>query len=850
MTAVFLTVEGGPALEVRRLTGRERLGECSVFELEVAAAPTSAVLPAALLGKGATLKLGGTSEARLCAGVIAKSAVVMSDHEGPVVYRLRLSSRLALSGLRRLSRTFSYESVVSIIEKVVTKVGYTFATDLEGDYPDLPLVVQYQETDAVLVRRLCEEHGLFFQLTATESGEETFLLSDRSTGRDPGPTPALSLSSRQARAADAAIALAPRLSRRRAPGKVTRRDYDVEHPDVPLEGTKEDGAPEEKKLDVYQAPGGFTDAGQGTARAQLLLEALRAEATVLTFETPCFTLGVGEVFAIEESERYVGLTRPAGDYFAVALETHWSADSAERGEDDRVLVTCIPKAVPFRLEPVTPPPHVAGVQTAFVAGAEGEEIDPDELGRVYLRFHWDVHGEENPRDNPPFRVLQPQAPGGLVVPRVGWEVFASFEDGDPRRPVVLGRSYNKKQPPPVALPANKTVSSIATDSSPGAGARTVIQFDDAAGREHLLWNAPFDMTSTIANNRTTDTVGHLNEDVGTDLTETVGSMDLASIHLSWQAGYGTRGLNVGALQSINVGGNFITNVGPERVFVAGLVGEQVGNPVKGAANLAWGAAMAGVGMLGTAGAVAAGVAGLGRGMYEGYQKGGWEGAKRSAMMGAAGFGLSFIPGGDAFTAGVLGSGWANPWDHGRPAPGPAIGGGGGMSASGGDGGPVGPGPGYRNMNTDSLYVELVGARYGIATPGAVSWCTLGPSTTLVGGSATTSARSAGMMVAGGMVESLGSLNIDSKGVVSRKITGPLRSNIPGPLTINAGGEYKLNAKATLTLKVNGTLQCNGATVTFKVGGSEISASSGGVKIKAGNIKVKGASEQSGSLTHK
>ena len=37
-----------------------------------------------------------------------------------------------------------------------------------------------------------------------------------------------------------------------------------------------------------------------------------------------------------------------------------------------------------------------------------------------------------------------------------------FEDGDPDRPLVLGRSYNGKQLPPLALPASKTVTSIAT----------------------------------------------------------------------------------------------------------------------------------------------------------------------------------------------------------------------------------------------------------------------------------------------------------------------------------------------------------------------------------------------------
>ena len=39
-------------------------------------------------------------------------------------------------------------------------------------------------------------------------------------------------------------------------------------------------------------------------------------------------------------------------------------------------------------------------------------------------------------------------PGSMLLPRVGWEVLVAFEDGDPDRPFILGRTYNAKQPPP------------------------------------------------------------------------------------------------------------------------------------------------------------------------------------------------------------------------------------------------------------------------------------------------------------------------------------------------------------------------------------------------------------------
>lgn len=56
-----------------------------------------------------------------------------------------------------------------------------------------------------------------------------------------------------------------------------------------------------------------------------------------------------------------------------------------------------------------------------------------------------------------------------IIPRVGWEVDVGFVNGDPDRPLVLQKMYNKETLPPYALPANKTQSALQSSTSPGGG---------------------------------------------------------------------------------------------------------------------------------------------------------------------------------------------------------------------------------------------------------------------------------------------------------------------------------------------------------------------------------------------
>src|SRR4029077_5627398 len=102
----------------------------------------------------------------------------------------------------------------------------------------------------------------------------------------------------------------------------------------------------------------------------------------------------------------------------------------------------IPSSVPFRAAPRARKPSVEGPQTAIVVGPSGEEIWTDKYGRVKVQFPWDRAGKADENSSCWVRVSQVWAGGSwgaLHIPRIGQEVVVDFLEGDPDRPIVIGR---------------------------------------------------------------------------------------------------------------------------------------------------------------------------------------------------------------------------------------------------------------------------------------------------------------------------------------------------------------------------------------------------------------------------
>ncbi|MBW2661806.1 MAG: type VI secretion system tip protein VgrG, partial [Deltaproteobacteria bacterium] len=182
----------------------------------------------------------------------------------------------------------------------------------------------------------------------------------------------------------------------------------------------------------------------------------------------------------------------------------------ESGQSYANSFTCIPFDVPYRPPRLTPKPVVEGAQTAIVVGPAGEEIYPDEHGRVKVQFHWDREGTNDENSSCWIRVSQVWAGAGwgaMHIPRIGQEVIVDFLEGDPDRPIITGRVYHGTNTPPYSLPDEKTKSTIKSDSSLGGGGSNEIRFEDKKGEEEIYLHGQKDWTIAIENDKN-QTVGH------------------------------------------------------------------------------------------------------------------------------------------------------------------------------------------------------------------------------------------------------------------------------------------------------------------------------------------------------
>jgi type VI secretion system secreted protein VgrG len=495
------------------------------------------------------------------------------------------------------------------VGKVLKDAGisdYQFHT--YGTYPVRDYCVQYRESSLNFISRLLEEEGLFYFFSHTDT-KHTIIFADKNTvgGACPGQETAEYSFDQEGWVGEGeeGVATLERIETAFT-GKAALTDYNFENPSLNL--LENLGSVNEEAFDY---PGEYTAKEDGSRYTRIRLEEREALQFVVNGSSRCRAFRPGYTFKLKGHYR----SDTNIEYFLTVV-THEALDSTYRQDKDKShrynnTFKAIPKSVPYRPPRDTMRPTVHGLQPALVVGKAGEEIWVDKYGRVKVQFYWDRLGKKNENSSCWLRVSQIWAGknwGWMTIPRIGQEVLVDFLEGDPDRPIIVGRVYNADQMPPYTLPDNQTQSGIKTRSSKGGTGDNCneIRFEDLKGSEMLTVHAEKDMdtsvenndTQLVQNNRTINVNGTHTETIvkDTGITVTQGNhsltlnqgnqstdLDMGNQSTSIKVGNQTTTLDLGkvattAAQSITltVGGSSIT-INQMGVTIQGMMIKITGN---------------------------------------------------------------------------------------------------------------------------------------------------------------------------------------------------------------------------------------------------------------------------------
>jgi len=112
-------------------------------------------------------------------------------------------------------------------------------------------------------------------------------------------------------------------------------------------------------------------------------------------------------------------------------------------------------------------------KTDFGTAMKSGEIYTDEYGRIKVQFPFDkANKDEIARLTAELYVetmARTQSSSMVWIPVIEDEVLVSFENGDPDRPIIIGRVYHSDTMPPYKLPDGKVISGMKSTSTPSLG---------------------------------------------------------------------------------------------------------------------------------------------------------------------------------------------------------------------------------------------------------------------------------------------------------------------------------------------------------------------------------------------
>ncbi|MBU3914564.1 type VI secretion system tip protein VgrG, partial [bacterium] len=379
------------------------------------------------------------------------------------------------------------------VTDLLTELGMVdFKDETRQKYPKRDYVTQYAETYRDLVVRLLQSEFIIWRFEHTKD-KHTLVLSDDSTALPEIPTSLWT-------------------------GVDSFKSFCLKNSLVPIDGcqtaafdydnqpVKRVGKPEVstgESLRRFEYPGDFIAREDGENKMK------RRQVTVKSEELQY--QGTSSIRMLEAGKRFTLLAPTLPEFHDQPfLIKDLTIEASAKSYLNSFIA--LPAKTPFYFSDADriAKPQIAGNQTAVVVGTKNaSDIKVDNQGRVMVRFHWDHH---SPADTGSafIRNAMPAAGarrGFIFNPNIGDEVVVAFEDGDPDKPIIIGRAYASNQR--AAVSPEKTPEQSVIQPKEYNGANRIL-FDDKKGSENLEFRAKKDMNIKVG----TD----LNIDINDDLT--------------------------------------------------------------------------------------------------------------------------------------------------------------------------------------------------------------------------------------------------------------------------------------------------------------------------------------------
>jgi type VI secretion system secreted protein VgrG len=579
---------GANSLLLGKFSGRETVSGLFHFSADLLSEDDN-VQYKAIVGKPVTVSMLLPDGKRFWNGIVSKFACLERDDRF-TYYRAEIVPWLWFLTRTADCQIFQQKTIPEIIKKVFQDHGFQdFQDRTQATYPQREYVVQYRETAFNFVSRLMEEYGIFYFFEHAD-GSHKLIFSDNPQVHKNcvGQNKVRFNFSVGSPLEKEDVVLSWDSEQELRPGKYALTDYNFQTPNTSLMANVQTVAEigGNTKYEVYDYPGIYINKSEGDTVTKLRMQEEEALQQVIAGSGNCRSFAPGYKFHVDEHPR----RDMNGDYLLTEV-THsasvgdsYTSTEATSHETYDNHFTCIPFAVPFRPQRLTPKPIVQGPQTAVVVGPSGEEIYPDKYGRVKVQFFWDRLGKKDENSSCWIRVSQPWAGknwGAINIPRIGQEVIVEFLEGDPDRPIITGRIYNDEQMPPYTLPDNMTRTTFLTRSSKGGGSSNFneLRFEDKKGDEQIFMNAEKDMDlrvehdsrefvgndrSLIVQNDQKEKIGGEQDiQIANDQNEKVGGD--ASLNVT-----GNQNVQVGQTMSLQVGQNLQEKSGQNYAHEAGM----------------------------------------------------------------------------------------------------------------------------------------------------------------------------------------------------------------------------------------------------------------------------------------